>query len=413
MTSTASPTAAPATTHSPARGRTALWVVIALVVVAVLTGLILVVGGGGPAPTESLDPENPGTTGTAALAAVLDDHGVPVTVARGQRALLAEPRPGSGTTVVVGATEDLGENSARTFLDRVRGADRVIVVAPSWRGLELLGLPVVTSFSSGVTDSVDARCTSPGVASDDVVLHDDLGYRVIDQNVRATSCFTTDDSSALIALPATSGRPEVVVINGAMLQNGDITRFDNAGVALRTFGRSDRILWYVPSIADIGPADDAGDSDIPRAVGPLILLAFFGLLALMFWRGRRFGPLVTEPLPVVVKAIETTQARGRMYHKARADSRSAGQLRVHTTDRLARHLGLPYDAAAATAALGTDHATPDPRVSAIIGAAARASGRDPRQVYQLLAGALPQTPDDLLLFVTDLTALEKEVRRTP
>ncbi|ROZ84373.1 DUF4350 domain-containing protein [Gordonia sp. OPL2] len=413
MTTTATPTAPPAATGSQAPRRTALWVVIALVVVAVLTGLILMIGGTGPAPTEALDPENPGPTGTAALAAVLDDHGVPVVIARGERDLLAEPRPGPGTTVVVGATEDLGENSARTFGDRVRGADRVIVVAPSWRGLELLGLPVVTSFSSGVTDSVDARCTAPGIASDDIILRDDLGYRTIDQNVRATSCFTSDDSSALIALPATGDRPEVIVMTGAMLQNDDITRFDNAGVALRTFGRSARILWYVPSIADNGPADDAGDSDIPRAVGPLILLAFFGLLVLMFWRGRRFGPLVTEPLPVVVKAIETTQARGRMYHKARADARSAGQLRVHTTDRLARHLGLPYDAAAATAALGTGNAAPDPRVSAIIAAAARTAGRDPQQVYHLLAGPLPETPDDLLFFVTDLTALEKEVRRTP
>ncbi|WP_232016956.1 DUF4350 domain-containing protein [Gordonia insulae] len=417
---TAAPPSAPAVPPSSggARRNWIGWTLVAVVVIAALVGLVVIAGGRGQERTDPLDPENPGPAGTAALAAVLDDHGVPVAVARGQGDLLAEPRPGSATTMVMSETDELTESTARSFLDRARDADRIIVISPTARSLELLGLPILPGYSAGVTDAVDADCTLDGIAADDVVLHDTSGYRPTPGNTSPTTCFTIDDTSGLISVPATAGRPEIIVVSGLMLQNSEITRFDNAGVAVRTFGHADRLIWYIPDHNDGAVGGDGDeDSDIPRAVGPLVLLAFFGLLALMFWRGRRFGPLVTEPLPAVVKAIETTQARGRMYHKARADARTAGQLRVHTIDRIARHLGLPYDAAQATAALGDgDVATShhqDPRLAPIVAAASRTAGLDPRQVGALLGGPLPQTPDDLLRFVTDLTALEKEVRRTP
>ena len=46
----------------------------------------------------------------------------------------------------------------------------------------------------------------------------------------------------------------------------------------------------------------------------------------MLWRGRRLGPLVVEPLPVVVKAVESTQGRGRLYRRVRDRAHAAGIL---------------------------------------------------------------------------------------
>ncbi|MEE3851963.1 DUF4350 domain-containing protein [Gordonia sp. LSe1-13] len=419
---TATTEAPPVATGGRAGGwRMAGWTLLAVVVVATLAILAALVGDSpGDAPTERLDPQNPGAIGAGALAAVLDDRGVAVTVARGQNDLLAEPRPGSNTTVVIGATDELGDTTAREFLDHVRGAGRIIVVAPTMRGLGLLDLPVATGSAIGITDAVDADCITDDIARDDMILHDVDGYQVVGESIAATSCFTVDDVSGVVRLDATSTRPEVLVVSGQFLQNDQITRFDNAGVAVRTFGNSDRLLWYLPSFDDTLTTPDVQDepSDVPLAVGPLVLLAFFGLIALMFWRGRRFGPLVSEPLPAVVKAIETTQARGRMYHKARADDRAAGQLRIHTLERMSRHLGLPFDAARASRDL--DDAgdfggvgPPTPAVLAIVAAAAQASGHDPRHVHALLAGPLPQTPEQLVQFTSELTALDQEVRRTP
>ena len=56
-----------------------------------------------------------------------------------------------------------------------------------------------------------------------------------------------------------------------MLTNEQLAQQDNAGVAVRIFARSDEILWYVPFFTD-QVATEEEESDIPAAVGPLIVL---------------------------------------------------------------------------------------------------------------------------------------------
>ncbi len=48
-------------------------------------------------------------------------------------------------------------------------------------------------------------------------------------------------------------------------------------------------------------------------------------IAAAFWRGRRFGPLVVENLPVTVRASETMLGRARLYEKSRAQAARAGR----------------------------------------------------------------------------------------
>ena len=64
------------------------------------------------------------------------------------------------------------------------------------------------------------------------------------------------------------------------------------------------------------------------------------VLALLVWRSRRLGALASEPLPVVVKAIETTRSRGRLYRKAGDRDHAAGALRAAARVRAAERLGL-------------------------------------------------------------------------
>ena len=64
----------------------------------------------------------------------------------------------------------------------------------------------------------------------------------------------------------------------------------------------------------------------------------------MLWRGRRLGRLVPEPLPVVVRAVETTEGRARMYRRSRAHGRAAATLRAATLARLRDRTGLPRGA---------------------------------------------------------------------
>jgi hypothetical protein len=199
-----------------------------------------------------------------------------------------------------------------------------------------------------------------------------------------------------VALPASAGRPQVVVLGDTdVLRNDSITRLDSAGVAVRMLSRGDSVLWYVPSYLDVTATDDTATSEVPRAIGPLAFLALWALLVLMVWRGRRFGPLVTEPLPAVVKAIETTQSRGRLYRKAGDSARAGEALRARTVRRLAARLGLPAGASP----------------SAVADAVVQATGADPHHAHGVLAGPPPSSESALVDLAHDLSQLEKDVRR--
>jgi hypothetical protein len=377
------------------RRRRVFWIVvfaivIALVATAVTVGVRRAAHRGVP-----LDPGNPGREGAQAVASVLDQRGVEVEVSRDQDSLLSAPAPGAGTTVVVTGTAALSEETARTMLDRVRGADRLVLVQPGRFVLNALGLPIDPSGTVSPADGVRAGCSLDGLAADDTITPDGRTYSSSGPGV--TACFLFSGDAQLVALAAAPGRPEVLVLgDAAVLRNSEITRLDNAGVAVRLLGRGERLLWYVPSPLDIASYDTTPTSEVPRAIGPLVLLAFLGLIVLMVWRGRRFGPLVVEPLPAVVKAIETTESRGRLYRKARDTGRAGQTLRARECRRLGSYLGLPAGAAP----------------TAVAREAAAAAGRDPAVITALLAGPPVQGEDALLALAHDLSELEKDVRRT-
>ncbi len=69
------------------------------------------------------------------------------------------------------------------------------------------------------------------------------------------------------------------------------------------------------------------------------------VLLAALWNGRRIGPLVAENLPVVVRASETVEGRGRLYRSRRARDRAADALRTAALQRLLPRLGLGVDTA--------------------------------------------------------------------
>ncbi len=379
--------------------------VLALVTTAVTVGVRRAAHRGVP-----LDPGNPGREGAQAVASVLHQRGVGVTVVRGQDDLLGREAPGRDTTVVVTGTGQLSDQTARTMLDRVRGARRLVLVEPPGFLLRALHLPVDVSSADSPGPSVRAGCSVDGIRPSDTITTGGRLYEAQSQGATVgtagfhstarddvTECFGQHGSAlVVVAAQPHESRPEIAVLGtGLLLRNGDITQLDNAGVAVRLLARGERLEWYLPSALDISTGDTTPTSQVPAAVGPLAVLLLLGLLALMVWRGRRFGPLVAEPLPAVVKAIETTQSRGRLYRKARDTGRAGQALRARACRRLGGYLGLPPSA------------TP----AAVAAAVATAAARDPVAVAAVLAG--PPAPDEtaLLTLAHDLSDLEKEVRR--
>jgi hypothetical protein len=354
-----------------------------IVVLGALAALALVVVlGGGAQTVTALDPDNPGPDGAQALARVLDDEGIEVSVARDAEAL-ESTEVAADTTVVVTSTELLGETTTRRLLAHARGAP-LVLVDPGPGLVDTIGTGEQPSRVT-VSEGRSAQCSDPLFADLTVEVDRALAYP-------GDGCFPGEDGSLVVE----NGDITLFGLSEA-LTNDQILRADNAAAAVRLLGQRDRLVWYVPTIDDLPAGDGVSlETLLPRWISPGLWLGALAVIALVVWRARRLGPLATEPLPVVVKAIETTRARGRLYRKANDRPHAAEALRRATRARVATRLGLD----------GPD----DP---ALVREAARHTGRDEAAVAALLGpGAPPGTDQDLITLARGLAELDREVRRT-
>jgi Domain of unknown function (DUF4350) len=396
-----------ATAPSPQTRRHRRWlgpVIVALLLVASPLA-VTALNRGAQHNTDALDPANPGYSGARALARVLSDHGVTVIVVRSERELLDQTLDQT-TTVAITVTSKLSGRTARRAMSHAVSAAGLVLLDPDPEVIQGMGLPV-SSHLADLTD-VAAGCRGTDLGADFRLASADLAYvpnlpklpkLPTAGGSSATTCFPDkiDGGGAMITLPAAAGRPPVTLLGSeSLITNGVILEADNAAIALRLFGHTDRLVWYVPSIADLTAADSPSRSLAPGWFRPGLVLGTSAVVLLCLWRGRRLGRLVTEPLPVVVRAVETTESRGRMYRKSRDRTRALAVLQQATRKRLASYLGLSASSA----------------LSSVAAASAAVSGRDYLEVLHLLGS--PVAPDDstLLKLANTLVALEKEVRGT-
>jgi hypothetical protein len=393
-------TTATARVSKPVRRQRPRWltpvVVIALLIAAAMT--VTVLNRSAQQNEDDLDPANPGYSGAQGLARSLSKHGVKVTIVRSQRELLGQRIDGA-TTVVITSPNQLSERTARTALTHAASAAALVLLNADREVTAGMGLPV-ESHRAQLTD-VTAGCQGTEVGSGFRLGQADRAYtpkRISNGRPTSTTCFPdkTDGGGAMISLPATSGRPSVTLLgDDSLITNGAILEADNAAISLHLFGHSDRLVWYVPSLADISAADSTSRSIAPPWFQPGLVLAGSAVLLLCLWRGRRLGRLVTEPLPVVVRAVETTESRGRMYRRSRDRARALAVLQLATRRRLAAYLGLSASSP----------------VSSVAAASAAVSGRDYHEVLGLLSSTAAPDDSSLLELANALLALEKEVRR--
>jgi hypothetical protein len=360
------------------------------------------------APAQVLDPQDAGPSGSKALVEVLRDHGVTVQVVRSADELAAAA-PGPGSTVVVGNPAYLGADSTELLHDATSQVDRLVLVSPTAEQLASLDLPL-TSSDVGAEVTVTAGCRSTVARTDDTASLVDTRFVPVHRGggPPATLCFALPNprssdqpappdfgfGAGLAVVPPAASHPEVVAVGvGGAFTNRWIGEESHAGLAVRALGRSPHLVWYQPGITDLASGSGPSASAWPDWLAPGAAILGTAVVVLAFVRGRRMGALATEPLPVVVRAVETTESRGRIYRRARDRGRAATVLRLGSTERLARRLALSPHAA-----------------EAIQAAAAAASGMPPTQVAALLAGPPPTTDVELYTLANALADLEERVR---
>jgi hypothetical protein len=356
-----------------------------LIVVALVAAVLVVIWstGGGQQNDVRFDPANPGPDGARAVARVLEDEGVDVHVARSADAF-DDRSIGRGSTVVVTSTEQLG----RTTFDRLRARTRharLVFVEPGplvTAELGLSGYPETHGLGSGR----DADCDDPLFGGLTMEVDQAVAYH-------GGGCFA-DGGAAVVA-----ERDGAVLFGaGEALTNDQVLRADNAAVALRLLGQSDDLLWYVPTVEDLVGDDDTGlEPLLPRWIEPGLWLLLVAAVFLVLWRARRLGRLATEPLPVVVRAIETTRSRGRLYRKAGDRAHAAAALRAGARRRVAVLLRL-----------GAGHTEAD-----LVRDLARHTDRSEQEVAALVGSGAPapHNDHDLIRLAGDLAGLDREVRR--
>jgi len=211
----------------------------------------------------------------------------------------------------------------------------------------------------------------------------------------------TDAAPGAYAVVDQGERRVTVLADPTPLTNAALPDEGNAALVIRALGRHPHLVWYLPSANDLGiDAGAAGGPALTDLVPPVVPLlaaqALLVALAAAFWRGRRLGPVVTERLPVVVRAGETTRGRGRLYRRTRSYAHAAASLRAGTAARCAQRAGLPRSAGP----------------TAVVDAVARSTGRAPADVDALLYGPAPDDDRSLARLAAELDHLESEVHRT-
>lgn len=387
-----------------------VWLVAAGLLAALV--LLLVVTSR-PSDYTPLSTENATDTGTRALAQILRAHGVEVRqIDRLSQARIGDP---GASTVVIANPEWLTSGQLDSLADYP--GDLVILGADD-ATFDGLGVPL-ESASAFLAEETSANCEDPDALAAETVETSYLGVRPTSADT-GEFCFTQRSGVSAMARFVDGERTVTVIASTDLMTNGSLDRLGHAALALRVTGVHPQVTWYVSDGLDPtlltwggdgtqggGGTDGSGAGDgalddlaanpdfLPPGTGTALYALALALVFAAVWRGRRFGALVPEPLPVVVRSSEATRGRARLYRRARAAGRSAAGLRAATALRIGRRIGVPRSASR----------------TELVDAIRRATGRSTVQIEDLLYG--PPPPDDaaLLTLLTALDALESEVHR--
>jgi uncharacterized protein DUF4350 len=332
-----------------------------------------------------LDPRAADPSGSRALAEVLRRQGVEVRLVTTIRA--AREAAGPGVTLLVAFPDRLVASQTAAVKDS--GAD-LVLVAPQSPEQFAQGVRLAGPTTPGVRQPV---CQLPAATRAGSADAGAFAYEV--EGVDADLCYASGGRASLVQVHG-GARTVTVLGNEAPLTNDRLDELGNAALALDLLGRHQRLVWYLPSLGDV-PAGEARSfyDMLPAGVYWGLAQAAIAVLLLALWRARRLGPVVPEPLPVVVRAAETVEGRARLYRRGGARGKAAAVLRSGARARLVPLLGLPRGAEPA----------------AVVDATAARTRRTAPEIGALLYGAAP--PDDaaLVRLADALDALEREVRR--
>ncbi|TXS13564.1 DUF4350 domain-containing protein [Streptomyces sp. adm13(2018)] len=349
----------------------------------------------------ALDPRSADPNGSRAVAELLKARGIDLTVATTLDAATAATGPDATLLVT---TPDLLTRSQQATLHRTMAdsTGRTVLVGAGRPSLDTLAPGVTSSLSTPVENRAPSCTLAAAVRAGSA----DLGgerYRTT-PGTAADSCYPSDGLPTLLRLPGPGTADTVLLGSPDILLNQRLDQQGNASLALQLLGSRPHLVWYLPSLTDASATADSPDDGTTGGFLSLVPSGWlWGALQLALaavfaavWRARRLGPLVTERLPVALRASEATEGRARLYRKANARDRASSVLRTATRSRIAPLLGVPLQDAHSADRLLPALSVRLPGTTA-----------DPQH---LLFGPAPADDAALVRLADQLDALEREVR---
>lgn len=354
-----------------------------------------------------LSTENSTPTGTRAVAQILRAQGVDVR----QATTMADARvqDPDNTTLVVATSAPLAFYQVEALAEY---PGDLVLIDPSQHLLDEVapGLNVEYSLDS---DPVPALCDDVDALAAETVAVPAAGLSG-DPGPDGHLCFSSSNGAHAYGVVHDNDRRVTVIAPGQIVTNERLDEHGHAALALRALGRHPTLVWtmgdtFDPSTITWSDPDGSVSTDgaappsevqanpdfLPPGTGSALYVLGITVALAALWRARRFGPLVTEPLPVVVRASEATRGRARLYRRARASGRATAALRGAAALRIARRLGVPRAA--------DRHA--------LTSAIARATNRPTAEVERILYGPPPSDDLTMISIIEELDTLESEVHR--
>ncbi|GAA1555843.1 DUF4350 domain-containing protein [Kribbella sancticallisti] len=358
-----------------------------LVTGAIVLVVIVILIAGTARTSGPFSPDSTKPTGARALAELLEDHNVDVT---GTEELFDALQPGAGKTLLIAPSGSLSRRDLEN-IDHA-GWSHLVLVRPTTRALEVLAPGVRNASQTLPEDSRPGGCdlaaaTKAGTAT--------VGGTSYSAPESADTCYGDGINHTVVRLES-EGRIVDVVGTVRSFTNAELAQDGNAALALNLLGTHPELVWYLPQFESGGFDEEEGDGPplVPPDVRYIAWALAFAAFVIALWRGRRLGPVVPEPLPVIVHAAETTEGRARLYRRSRARDRAAAALRESALGKLHKAHGIPRRAEPA----------------AVVTTVAARTGRDPAMLYELLYGQPPADDSALMFLSHELDVLTLEVR---
>jgi hypothetical protein len=368
--------------------RSVFW--IAAAAFALVVSIIGILVAGSMSTSDPLAADNPAPAGAKALVEVLRQQGVAVEIASSLDEAEEAVGDAASATLFYYDPDSILDSEQRTRAFAI--ADTLVAVNPTFD--QLADISPDVAQAGAVEGEATAECDLRAATNADSITSDGFAFRYIGTDDSAVQCFDTgDDAYSLVRVPHGDGTANVVGATRA-LSNEFVADRGNAAFGLTLLGENPTLVWYIPTVEDLTTEAPPTLGELsPGWVLPATALVLLTALASAVWRGRRFGPLIVENLPVTVRANETMQGRARLYEKSSARMRAIDSLRIGAVQRIAALCGLPRVAT----------------VDDVIAAAAAVARIDPAEVRHVLLDAAPATDRDLVRLSDDLLTLERSV----